>query len=181
MKAEPSAKGRAHGQQEAATQIEYFHASKYGNGAVVADDFMRHTAATGVAVNVHHIREAEPTGLPPADLYVFSSPGRFGKPVRGMRRFLKHVELPVGTRYALLTTEAAPKLDKKAGRVPTEEESAKRQRVRPIMNEILQSKGLVEVAEEKVYVMGLKGPLEELWHDKVEAFVATLSTFLTAA
>ena len=39
------------------------------------------------------------------------------------------------------------------------------------MNEILQGKGLVSVAEDKVHVTGLQGPLEEGWQDKVRAFV----------
>ncbi len=38
------------------------------------------------------------------------------------------------------------------------------------MNEVLQGKGLVEVAEDKVYVTGIKGPLEEGWQRKVSAF-----------
>jgi hypothetical protein len=156
--------------------IEYLHASKYGNGAAVAAEFKQQMAATGVTVDVHHIRESRPTELPSADLYVFSSPGRMGKPIGGMRRFLKKAELPTGTRYALLTTEAAPKPDKKTGRMPTEEELAKWQRVRPIMNEILQRKGLVLVAEDKIHVTGLKGPLEEGWQEKVQAFVARLPT-----
>jgi hypothetical protein len=123
-------------------KIEYFHASKFGNGAMVADEFKKQMVAEGVTVNVHHIREARPKELPPADLYLFSSPGRMGKPIGGMRRFLKKVRLPAGTKYAILTTEAAPKPDKKTGRTPTEEDTAKWQRVRPIMNEILQAKGL---------------------------------------
>jgi hypothetical protein len=84
------------------------------------------------------------------------------------------VGLPAGTKYAILTTEAAPRPDKKTGRIPTEEELAKWQRVRPIMNEILQGKGLVEVTEDKVLVTGLKGPLEEGWQRKVAAFVARI-------
>jgi hypothetical protein len=47
-------------------------------------------------------------------------------------------------------------------------------RVRPIMNEILQRKGLVEVAEGKVQVTDIKGPLEEGWQRKVEAFAARI-------
>jgi menaquinone-dependent protoporphyrinogen IX oxidase len=156
-------------------KIEYLHASKYGDGAMVAEEFSRRMSARGVTVDVHHIREATPSELPPADLYLFSSPGRFGKPIRGMRRFLKKVELPAGTKYAILTTEAAPKPDKKTGRVPTDEELvATGQRVRPIMNEILQGKGLVEVAEDKVFVTGLKGPLEDGWQRKVEVFAARI-------
>jgi menaquinone-dependent protoporphyrinogen IX oxidase len=155
-------------------RIEYLHASKYGNGAMVAEEFDKQLAAKGVTVNVHHIREARPDRLPTADLYLFSSPGRMGKPIGGMRRFLKKLRLPAGTKYAILTTEMAPQPDKKTERIPTEEELAKWQRVRPIMNEILQGAGLVKVAEDKVHVTGLKGPLEEGWQKKVEAFAAQI-------
>lgn len=158
-------------------KIEYLHASKYGNGAMVAEEFNKQMAAKGVTVHVHHIRGAKPKGLPPADLYLFSSPARFGKPIASMRRFLKKVELPAGTKYAILTTEAAAHPDQ-AGRMPTEapteEQLAKWTRVSPIMNEILQRKGLVEVAEGKVQVTAVKGPLEEGWQDKVEAFAARI-------
>ena len=161
--------------------IEYLHASKFGNGVMVGAEFKSQMMARGVTVDVHHIRELNPRVLPPGDLYVFSSPGRMGKPIGTMRRFLKKVSLPGGTRYALLTTEMAPKADKKTGRVPTEEELAKWQRVRPIMNEILQSKGLVNVAESNVFVTGLKGPLEDGWQDTVAAFAARLPIAETAA
>jgi menaquinone-dependent protoporphyrinogen IX oxidase len=161
-------------------KIEYLHASKFGNGAMVAAEFKNLMNANGVSVEVHHIRQARPTELSPADLYVFSSPGRLGKPIGSMRRFLKKVKLPAGTKYAILTTEAAPKPDKKTGRVPSEEDLAKWQRVRPIMNEILQGKGLVKVLDDKVLVTALKGPLEEGWQQKVEAFVARLPILKTA-
>jgi menaquinone-dependent protoporphyrinogen IX oxidase len=155
-------------------KIEYFHASKYGNGALVAEEFNKQMAAKGVTVNVHHIREARPKEMPPADLYLFSSPGRMGKPIGRVRRFLKKVKLPSGTKYAILTTEAAPQPDKKTGRMPTEEERAKWQRVIPIMDEILREKGLVKVVEGKVLVTGIKGPLEEGWQKKVEAFASQI-------
>jgi len=155
-------------------KIEYFHASKYGNGAMVAEEFKKQMAAKGVTVNVHHIRDARPKEMPPADLYLFSSPGRMGKPIGGMRRFLKKAKLPAGTKYAILTTEAAPQPDKKTGRMPTEEEQAKWQRVIPVMNEILQEKGLVKVAGGKILVTGLKGPLEEGWQMKVEGFASQI-------
>lgn len=155
-------------------KIEYLHASVFGNGVMVAEEFSKQMAAEGVTVSVHHIREASPKELPPADLYLFSSPGRRGKPISGMRRFLKKVELPAGTKYAILTTEAAPRPDKKTGQIPSEQELARWQRVRPIMNEILQGKGLAEVAEDKVLVTGIKGPLEEGWQRKVQAFATRI-------
>jgi menaquinone-dependent protoporphyrinogen IX oxidase len=162
-------------------KIEYLHASKFGNGAMVAAEFARLMAGRGVAVEVHHIRELDPTDLPQADLYVFSSPGRMGKPIGRMRRFLRKLNLREGTKYALLTTEMAPSPDKKTGRVPTDEELSKWQRVRPIMNEILESKGLMKVGEDKVYVTAMKGPLEQGWEQKVSAFVATLPIVEPAA
>ena len=162
-------------------KIEYLHASKFGNGAMVAAEFARLMAGKGVAVEVHHIRELNPTEVPPADLYVFSSPGRMGKPIGRMRRFLRKLNLGVGAKYALLTTEMAPSPDKRTGRVPTEEELARWQRVRPMMNEILQAKGLVKVGEDKIYVTAMKGPLEEGWEQKVLGFVATLPIVGAAA
>jgi hypothetical protein len=43
------------------------------------------------------------------------------------------------------------------------------------MNKILEGKGLAKVAEGKVYVTGMKGPLEEGWQKKVEAFAAQIA------
>jgi hypothetical protein len=152
-------------------KIEYVHASKFGNGATVAEAFADDMAARGVDVTVHHLDQVNPERLPPADLYLFSSPGRMGKPIRGMRRFLKDLKLPAGTRCAVLTTEIAPKPDKKTGRMPTEEEICRYQKVRPIIREALQSKGLVEIAEDKILVTDIKGPLEAGWEEKVGSFV----------
>ena len=155
-------------------KIEYYHASKYGNGAKIAEEFKRQMAAKGVTVNVHHVKDIKPKEIPPADLYVFSSPGRFGKPIGDMRGFLKKASLPAGTKYAVLVTEFAPEPEK-AIRIPsTEEEIGKCQRVIPIMNEMLQKKGLVKVAEGKIFVTGVKGPLEEGWQKEVEAFASQI-------
>ncbi len=104
-----------------------------------------------------------------------------GKPIRGMRKFLTGMRLPPGTRYALLTTEMAPRPDKRTGRMPTEEDISRFQKVRPIMNEMLEAKGLVAVAEDKVYVTDVKGPLEDGWQRNVEAFAARVWDLATAS
>jgi hypothetical protein len=152
-------------------KIEYYHASRFGNGATVAEEFRKQSAALGATVDVHHIREASPRNLPLADLYVFSSPGRWGKPIKKMRRFLSQLTLPAGTRYAILTTEIAPRPDKETGAIPSEEEQAKWQRVRPIMNELLQGAGLIKVAEDRILVVEIRWPLEDGWEGKVKSFV----------
>jgi menaquinone-dependent protoporphyrinogen IX oxidase len=155
-------------------QIEYFHASKYGNGAKIAEEFQRQMAAKGVTVNVHHVKKIKPKEIPPADLYVFSSPGRFGKPIGDMRGFLKKASLPTGTKYAVLVTELAPEPEKAIRMPTTEEEIGKCQRVIPILNEMLQKKGMVKVADGKIFVTGLKGPLEDNWQKEVEAFASQI-------
>ena len=150
--------------------IAYYHASKFGNGAMVAAEFKKIMAARGITVSVQHIRDANPKDLPQADLYVFSSPGRMGKPKGSVRRFLSKVSLEPGTRYAILTTQGAPKPDNKTGKMPAQDELDRWERVIPIMNELLEAKGLKKVAEGAVWVTGLKGPLEEGWQHKVAAF-----------
>jgi len=155
-------------------KIEYFHASKYGNGARVAEEFRKQMIEKGIAVNIHHVRNAKLDKMPPADLYVFSSPGRFGKPIGDMQRFLKKADLPSGTRYAVIVTELAPRPDKKAGERTSEEELGKCQRVIPYMDRILQEKGLIKVAGGKVLVSGIKGPLEDDWQKKIESLASQI-------
>jgi hypothetical protein len=96
--------------------IAYYHDSKFGNGAAVAEQFKKDMASRGITVSVSHMRDADPKNLPSAELYVFSSPGRFGKPKRDARKFLRNVSLKPQTLYAILTTQGAPKPDPKTGR-----------------------------------------------------------------
>jgi len=42
------------------------------------------------------------------------------------------------------------------------------------MNDILQEKGLVKVAQGKILVTGMKGPLEDGWQKKVAAFASLI-------
>ncbi|MCU0860633.1 MAG: hypothetical protein MUE55_08640 [Thermoplasmata archaeon] len=159
-------------------RIELYHASKFGNGAKVAEELQKVMASRGHQMNVHHIRESRPKELPQADLYVFGSPTRFGKPIGGMRRFAKKVSLPAGTRYAVFATHGAAAPDKKTGRIPTEEELVKWRRTIPVLDEILKGKGLVKVSDKVFYVVGetLKGPLKEGWQGDVEEFANTILT-----
>jgi hypothetical protein len=158
-----------------ATHIEYVHASAFGNGARVAQEFASRMEARGATVSVHHVGEIDARRLPAADCYVFSSPGRFSRPIKGMRRFLKKLNLPAGTGYAILATGLQPQPDPKTGQMPSQEELGKCERVVPLMREALDAKGLVELAEDKVLVTSLKGPLEGGWQGRVEAFAARLA------
>jgi flavodoxin len=154
-------------------KVEVFHASKYGNGAKVAEEFKRLMMARGNDVSIHHIKEMSPKDVPSADLYVFGSPTHFGKAVGGMIRFLKKLSLSSGTKYAVFGTFSAARPNKKTGIIPSEEELEKERRTIPMIDEQLNSKGMVKVTEMKVFVQpeNLKGPLEEGWQDIVEKFV----------
>jgi len=91
-----------------------------------------------------------------------------------MRGFLKKINLPSGTKYAVLVTELAPEPEKSIRIPATEEELGKCQRVIPVINEMLRKKGLVKVAEGKIFVTGLKGPLEANWQKEVEGFASRI-------
>jgi menaquinone-dependent protoporphyrinogen IX oxidase len=157
-------------------RIEIYHCSKYGNGAKVAEELQKLLTLRGDMANVHHIKDAKAKQLPVADLYIFGSPGRIGKPIGKMRRFLKKVDLPPHTRYAIFSTQGAARPNQKTGQMPSEEEMAKWQRILPIMDELLQAKDLTKVAESKFIVTNIKGPLEDGWQKKAEEFVANILT-----
>lgn len=156
-------------------RVEILHASKYGNGEKVAEELGRRLTAKGATVNVHHVKAVKAKELAPADLYVFGSPGRIGKPIGNMRRFLKKAALPNGAKVALFATEMISKPDKKTGKVRTPEEVEKWNHILSIMTELVQQKGAVKVAEMKFYVVEMKGPLAEGWQESVEEFATTLA------
>lgn len=153
-------------------KIVIYHASKFGNGATVAEEIRRIMETSGHQAEVHHINEAKPKEPLPAELYVFGSPTRFGKPIGGMRRFAKKVVLPSGTRYAVFATHGEAEPNKKTGKMPTEEELVRWRKTIPVLDEILRGKGLVKVADRMFFVTGIdvKGHLKEGWQAEVREF-----------
>jgi len=160
-------------------KTEIYFESKFGNGKRVVEKLAKDLASKGHVVGLHNINDVSPKEMSPADVYVFSSPTRLGKPVGSMRRFTKKVKAPQGAKYALIATHGAAKPNKKTGLMPTIEEMEKWQRTLPIMEEILSQKGMVKIADLKVYVLDLKGPLEEGWESKVAAFADQVHSRLT--
>jgi flavodoxin len=155
-------------------KIEIFHASKFGNGEKVVAYLQGLLVANGHLVNARHVRTIKPMDVPAADLYIFCSPARIGKPIGKMRRFLKKLKLTDGTKYALIATLGQVEPNKKTGEMPAREEIEKYQQSLPIMDQLLKEKGMVKVTDLKVFVKGLKGPMEEGWEKKVEAFASLL-------
>jgi len=157
-------------------RIELYHASKFGNGAQVAEELRRVMEARGHQVSVHHIDEVRPKELPSADLYIFGSPTRFGGPIGSMKRFVKKANLPPGSKYAVFATHGNAVPDKKTGRMPTEEELGRLRRTIPVLDEILMGKGMVKVADKMFFVSGeqMKGHLIEGWQGRAEEFATAI-------
>ncbi|HTG48758.1 MAG TPA: hypothetical protein VK646_13995 [Actinomycetota bacterium] len=162
-------------------RIEYLHASRFGNGAEVAEEFRRLMANRGVEVHVHHVHAIDPRALPPADVYVFSSPGRMGGPIRAVRRLLRELTLPAGTRYALLSTELTDWPARQADGEVEPVEVSRYRNVRPYMHAVLREKGLVDVAEAVVHVKDVRGPLEDGWERIVASFADRILASMDAA
>jgi len=160
-----------------AMNVELYHASKFGNGKKVAEELKTIMESKGHKVNVHHISESNPKSIPSADLYIFGSPTRIGRPIGSMRRFLKKINLPPGRRYAVFATHGEAVPNKKTGRIPTDEEMARWRRTIPEMDSILMGKNLVKVGHMMFFVSGtnLKGSLIEGWEEKVVEFASQLS------
>jgi flavodoxin len=160
-------------------KIAILYESKYGNGKAVVGRLSDKLGASGVQVEVHHIDEVRPKELGAADLYVFSSPTRLGKPIGSMKRFLKRAQLPSEARYALVATHLVLAPDKKTGQMPGPEEVAKLERTLPMMEAILAQKGAKNVATLKLHVNEItKLSLEDGWEQRVDAFTEELKSKL---
>jgi len=155
-------------------KVAIYYESKSGNNQKIAERLGSLLSAKNHQVEVHHIDSVNPKNAPPADLYVFSSPTRIGKPVRSMRGFVKKINMPPGAKYVLIATHIVARPDKKTGKIPTPEEMAKWRRTIPVLDEIAREKG-TKIAEEKIFVMDMTGPLEEEWEKKVEALAEKIS------
>jgi hypothetical protein len=157
-------------------KIELYHASKFGNGAKVAEELRRVMEAKGQQMNVQHIDDAEAKELPLADLYIFGSPTRFGGPIGSMRKFIKKASLPPGTKYALFATHADAVPNKRTGKLPPEEELDRERKTIPELDEIAKEKGWVKVADKIFHVSAdaMKGPLKDGWQAHVQEFATAI-------
>ena len=168
--------GRDHIYRGDRMRIEIYHASKFGNGAKIAEELRRVLVLKGHEVDVHHIDDVKPKEVSPANMYVFGSPTRFGGPIGSMKRFLKKSALPSGSKYAIFATNGNAVPDKKTGQMPSDEEINRMRRTIPIMEEILKEKGMVKIADMTFLVSAeeMKGHLIEGWQEKVVEFAAKI-------
>jgi len=83
--------------------------SKFGNGKICAEYLESVIRSKGSEAEIFFIRTIKPKSLPPADIYVFSSPTHLGGTPWKMKRFLKKVSPgQEGAKYALMITHMGP-------------------------------------------------------------------------
>ena len=105
-------------------------------------------AQRGVDVDVHHIHEVDPHRVRLRRTCT-SLRWPHGPAPRPAPSLPQEAEPAGWDAYAVLTTEVAPRPDKLSGRLPREVWRARcRRRVRPIMDELLQGHGMVNLAED---------------------------------
>jgi flavodoxin len=136
-------------------KINIFYSSWFGNGKKVVEELAKILIEKNQDVKLFSIMEKSADVFPEADLYIFSTPTRKFTLPSNVKDFISSFVPPkTQTRYALMTTYMDPRtigLKK--------------------MEIILDSKGMLKAAGDfKVKVLGIKGPIEEGYGERLAAF-----------
>jgi flavodoxin len=136
-------------------KINILYASWFGNGKKVVEELAEILLSKNQDVRLFSIMEKSTEIIPDADLYIFSSPTRKFSLPSNVKDFISDFIPPKSqTRYALMTTYMDPRtigLKK--------------------METALNSKGMLKAAGDfKVKSLGIKGPLETGYGEKLMAF-----------
>jgi flavorubredoxin len=136
-------------------KINILYASWFGNGKKVVEELAEILLKKNQDVKLFSIMEKSPELIPDADLYIFSSPTRKFSLPANVKDFISSFIPPKNqTRYALMTTYMDP-----------------RKIALKKMGAILNLKCMLKVVDDfKVKSLGLKGPLEAGYNEKLMAF-----------
>ena len=136
-------------------KINILYASWFGNGKKVVEELAEILLKKNQDVKLFSIVEKSTGIIPDADLYTFSSPTRKFSLPSNVKDFIDGFIPPKSqTHYALITTYMDPRTI-----------ALKK------MEAILNSKGMLKAAGDfKIRSLGLKGPLETGYNEKLMAF-----------
>lgn len=115
--------------------ILYF--SRYGNGKKCMEQLKGLLEERGCQTDMNSVADMDPEKLPASDIYVFSTPTEAFGIAAPMKGFLKKIDAPKGTKYALFDTHALAK-----------------PRATPKMEKLLKKKGMTLVAKADTQVAG---------------------------
>lgn len=132
--------------------------SKYGNGKKCVEHLQSVISGKGHDVEIFSIRDTKPDSLAQAELYIFSSPTHAHSIPGKMKKFLRKLEMGAkGSKYAIMTTYVG------------------QTRSLQKMEKILLPKGMTKVSDGlEIRVLGMKGPLEDGYKQKLEEFTTQI-------
>jgi flavodoxin len=118
-------------------KVTIFYFSRYGNGKKCMEQLKGMLEQRGCQTEMNPVADMDPKKLPAADIYVFSTPTEAFGIAGPMKGFLKNLDAPKGTKYALFDTHALAK-----------------PRATPKMEKLLKKKGMTLVAKADTQVEG---------------------------
>ncbi|UCG69621.1 MAG: hypothetical protein JSV09_00935 [Thermoplasmata archaeon] len=80
------------------------YSSRFGNGKKCVDFVDEALRTKGHEVQVINAPKADPSQLPPADMYIFSGASEAFNIAKGIRKYLKKLPPMEGKKYALIST-----------------------------------------------------------------------------
>ncbi|UCE38734.1 MAG: flavodoxin family protein [Thermoplasmata archaeon] len=86
--------------------IVIVYSSRFGNGKKCVDTVDEQLRIKGHEVKIINAQKADPSQLPPADIYIFSGATEAFNIAVGIRRYLKKLPQMDGKKYALICTHA---------------------------------------------------------------------------
>lgn len=89
--------------------IVIVYSSRFGNGKKCVDTVDEQLRIKGHEVKIINAQKADPSQLPPADIYIFSGATEAFNIAVGIRRYLKKLPQMDGKKYALINTHRMKK------------------------------------------------------------------------
>ena len=78
--------------------------SRYGNGKRIVEYLSEKIKSKDFQINVYKTDEVNPSSMPEADLYIFSSPTEAFNIQKNMRNLMKKIENMDGKKYGIINT-----------------------------------------------------------------------------
>ncbi len=142
-------------------RVSIIYQSTHGNNRIIANHVRNAMILLGHDVESHNVHDVTPQEVSESDLLVFCAPTHIQRAPRKIRSFLKKLaKIGVYGDYALIATRLpeSPKLPKA--------------RALEMMEESFAGSGGKLVGKLELVSEDMRGPLEEGWEDRLDAFFA---------
>lgn len=139
--------------------VSIVYHTRFGNNASIAQRISDRLESLGHGVSLHPVSEARTSEIPAADLYLTGSPTQIGTLPMRAGRFFRNMKVVDHSLFATFATWAEP------DSVTAEK-----------MEEIMKDHGARQLLPSLIFsVKDLRGPIEEGWETKTDAWADQLS------